>query len=328
MKLRSVFCHFVLGLPLLVAAAEYSPDKGDSNHRGLVSDIVLAGNQIYSLSPSGLTKGVGKEAEVILSPSIRLLAMGEVRRNNRSELILTGGEPGVSGVVGFYSFLDDQFHSEVVGEDLIYDLAVGTANDRIAIGCADGRVMLALFDGVNLSKFVPLYAHTAPVRSVVISGDGKYLASAGLDGLVFVSSLDSEQEPVALQDHSDKVECVVFSPDSKSVVSGARDGRVRIHSVEGRLVRNYSNLGGINSGTPWERKNQILSLAYSSESLELFAGTSLGYVIGLSLKDSSSEVIARTENPVNSLLIGKELFAGSGQVLSIPLGVHSSEEKE
>ena len=325
MKLRFVFCYFVLGAALLCGASENPLDKGAMVHRGLVSDMALVGNQVYSLSPAGLSKGIGTESEVILSSSIRLLALGEVQRNDRNELILVGGEPGISGVVGFYSFLDDQFHSEVVGEDLIYDVAVGPANDRIAIGCADGRVMLALFDGVKRASFVVRYAHTAPVRSVVFSSDGKYLASAGLDGLVLVASLDSDQEPKALQDHSDKVECVTFSPDSKSVVSGARDGRVRIHSVEGRLIRNYSNLGGINSGTPWERKNQILSLAYSTEPLALFAGTSLGYVIGLSLKDTSSEVIARTGNPINSLLVGEGLFVGSDHVSTNSLDVHSPE---
>jgi WD40 repeat protein len=322
MNLRIGFCSVVLSVGLLGKASENLLDKEEPIHQGLVSDIAMVDNQIYSLAPSGLSKGIGEDSEVILAPSIRLLGMGEVRWNDRSELILAGGEPGVSGVVGFYSFLEDEFHSEVVGEDLIYDVAVGAANDRIAIGCADGRVMLAQFDGANLSKFVVRYAHTASVRSVVFSDDGKYLASAGLDGLVLVASLDSAQEPVALQDHSDKVECVVFSPNSKSVVSGARDGRIRIHSVEGRLIRNYSNLGGIISGTPWERKNQILSLAYSTEPLALVAGTSLGYVIGLSLKDTSSEVIARTSNPVNSLLIGDGLFVGSDQVSTFPLDVH------
>jgi WD40 repeat protein len=325
MKFRIVLCCFVLRVALLGGSSESPLDKGEPLHRGLVSDIALVDNQIYSLSPAGLAKGVGKESEVILSPSVRLLALGEVQRNGLSELVLVGGEPGVSGVVGFYSFLNDQFHSEVVGEDLIYDVAVGPANDRIAIGCADGRVMLALVDGVAISEFVVRYAHTAPVRSVEFSGDGKYLASAGLDGLVLVAAIDSDQEPKALQDHSDKVECVVFSPDTKSVISGARDGRVRIHSVEGRLIRNYSNLGGINSSTPWERKNQILSLAYSTEPLALFTGTSLGYVVKLSLTDTSSEVIARTRSPVNSLLFGDELFVGSDRLSAFSFDVHSPE---
>lgn len=315
-----IVCWSLFLLPgLWIASMSASENRDIPSHKGLVSDIVLIDEQVFWVSPLGLSKGIGADSKVILSPPFRLLGMDSIRRDDQTELVVVGGEPGVSGMIGFYSVQELVFQSELVADDLIYDVAVSSGEDRIALACSDGRVLLARKDVGGFTEFVERYAHTAPVRSLSFSGDGKHLASAGLDGLVLVASLDGDAEPKALQDHSDKVECVVFSSDSNSVISGARDGRVRVHSVEGRLLRNYSNLGGLNSNSPWERKNQILSLSYLSDPPAIVAGTSLGYIVGLSLTDTSSWSLGKVAFPVNALLVHEKVFVGANRVLTFPV---------
>ncbi|HIG28798.1 MAG TPA: hypothetical protein EYQ50_13745 [Verrucomicrobiales bacterium] len=108
------------------------------------------------------------------------------------------------------------------------------------------------------------------------SGDGKHLASGGLDALVILSPAKGSRNTIQMQDHSDKVECLCFSPDSLFLASGARDGKVRIHNMEGRLIRTYSQLSENSSYIAWGTGHSILSMAWGGSKSMPVAGASKG----------------------------------------------------
>lgn len=279
-----------------------------TKHVGLVTDICRFEGSVYSLSTAGLVEGMGEQAKVVFRPEQRWIAMAPFRWNGRRALMVVGGEPGVSGLVSVYEPGAGVRHVEKLADDLLYDVAV-SPNGQCAIGAADGRVFLRAENKESFANLPVQHKHTAAVRSVVFSPDGHYLASAGLDGLVLLSNVESAESPLALQDHSEKVECVAFSADSRWVYSGARDGRVRVHAAsDGRLVRTYTELGGVPPGEPWDQSNQVLFVASYADPERMLAATSLGYVVSLSLETTESHLLQRLSGPINSLLVGGDSF--------------------
>lgn len=312
---RVGFASLAMGLLLGVmfgglVAAVASP------HRGLVTDIVRVDDQVYSVSPVGLVAGWADDAVVLVNPPTRFVEVAAIRIGESPVLVLVGGEPGVSGVVGLYDLASESYREQVVADDLIYSVAdVGA--DGLVVGGADGRVLVSRTGaGLDL-RFSVRYAHTAPVRSVASSPDGLRIASGGLDGLVMVSEWGSQDEPLVLQDHSDKVESVIFSPDSRMVYSGARDGRVRVHSVAGRLLRTYANLGG--ETVPWGRQSQVLTLAISRHRGLILAGTSSGVLLRLSPTGTAHAELGRFGGAINALAVDDRLWLGVRSVRSINL---------
>ena len=279
---------------------------------GLVTDIHVVGERIYAVRPGGLTVGVGARMEWVHRPEFRWIAFEPIQIGDQNHFLAVGGQPGASGVLSDYRLMDGVEEVEVLAEDLLYDIALHSESRRVAVACADGRVLTARYDGNRPRAWKTRSRHTAPVRSVAFSRDGRWIASGGLDGLVLVADAGTNDEPLALQDHSDQVECVIFSPDSNSIISGARDGRVRVHSVGGRLIRSYSSLGGHRGGRPGERQNRILSLANTPDGM--VAGSSLGNVYRLSETSTASDLAVTLDAPVNAIAVGPRVFLGGSRV--------------
>ena len=287
---------------------------------GLIADIATTEDRTFFVSRAGLFEWKNGHVSLLQqTPDVRLLAIDAVEASEGTMLVVAGGEPGESGHVGVS--LAGQKIDEFVrfADDLIYDVAVNSMGDRVALACGDGRVLVGHFEDGAVQNPSVLLKHTSVVRSVAFAPDGIRLASASLDGLVLVTKTAGSEAPIVLQDHSDKVECVVFTPDSQQVVSGARDGKVRFHSVEGRLVRTYSNWGDLKGARPWDLSNQILSLCFSPDGRSLIAGTSLGYLLGLSLDAGSTSVIQHFEKPINAISMSDRLLVGAEQLHEIDL---------
>jgi WD40 repeat protein/tetratricopeptide (TPR) repeat protein len=72
-----------------------------------------------------------------------------------------------------------------------------------------------------------LEGHTGAVLSLAIDANGRYLASAGVDGTVRVWELDSGELVQTFRDHQDIVLAVAFSPDGTELASAAHDRQIR-----------------------------------------------------------------------------------------------------
>jgi len=77
-----------------------------------------------------------------------------------------------------------------------------------------------------------LKGHTAGVRSVAFSPDGRRLASASADKTVKLWNLGTAQELQTLKGHTDGVSRVAFSPDGTRLASGSYDGTVKLWNAD------------------------------------------------------------------------------------------------
>ena len=248
---------------------------------GGVTGGFVDGEVEWSVSRGGVYVEEGGELRLVLRPEFRV--MGVVALGG-GKLFLGGGEPAVRGVVALASIGDGRVvKSWEVSEDLVYGVAATSGGVWTAVACADGRVLVAR----KVGDWSVLHRHTGAATSVVFSGDGKWVASGGLDGVVMVSGVGSGNKPVVIDDHTAGVTCVVFSPDATILASGARDSRVRLHTLEGRLVRTYSGLGMEDEPVAGRVVSRVLSLAWNASGLA--AGTSKGGIYRLAAGDEGWE---------------------------------------
>jgi WD40 repeat protein len=74
--------------------------------------------------------------------------------------------------------------------------------------------------------------HTASVRSVALSGDGRTAVSGSADKTVRVWDVETSQCLKVMQGHTDSVTSVALSGDGRRAVSGSDDKTVRVWDVE------------------------------------------------------------------------------------------------
>ena len=287
-------------------------------HSGPVTDIAVSGNRVFSVSQGGVYENHGSQLKRLLRPPFRVTSLAVV-----SDLLLVGGgDPGLSGMIGIYDPSDGTFQSIRVADDLVYDVAVHPGRKVAALACADNRVMTIALSGLSEETLQERYRHTDAVRAVAFSQGGDYLASAGLDALVMLLPFDGRSQPIQIQDHSSKVDCLVFSPDSTLLASGARDGKVRIHNLAGRLVRTYSGISEESEYIAWHSNSSILSLAWGGQQAALIAGAAKGSLYQLSTTGNRwTKLVSAMTKPVYSLAFSAtgELIAGTHTLSSRPI---------
>ncbi|MCB9874659.1 MAG: protein kinase [Planctomycetaceae bacterium] len=129
----------------------------------------------------------------------------------------------------------------------VYSVAFSPDGEHIVSGGYDKRVLLwkaadlVPFDFSGLlsdqevppPKFLALDDHTAAVRSVQFSSDGKLVLSAGHDNTVKVWSVESASPLKTLRGHDSWVRACAFSPDGQWVLSAGYDNHARMWNVEG-----------------------------------------------------------------------------------------------
>ena len=296
------------------------------SHSGPVTDIAIGAvdGKVYSCSQGGVFEGTGDHIRFELRPSFRVTCLASYHSGNQAApgLLSAGGEPGISGSLGWWQLAGDQ--SQVVAEDMIYSIACAPDEQLVAIACANGEVLVRKLgaDPAAGEGWTLRHRHTATARAVAFSPDGNWLASAGLDGVVIVSptSETDRTAPRHLDDHTAGVECLAFSPDSTMIASGSRDSKVRIHLVSGRLLRSYDGLGMAGEPVAARVPSRVLSIAWAGL---LIAGTSKGTLHRLALQDDRSSRIPRTDHaPISALAIDlrrQQLVIGAGSVDTLDL---------
>jgi len=92
---------------------------------------------------------------------------------------------------------------------------------------------------------VTLMGHTATVRSVALTSDGRHAVSASDDLTVRIWDLDRGVGKRVLRGHSDWVRAIVISPDNYRVISTGDDQTIRIWEIETDRLLNVIEVAGL-----------------------------------------------------------------------------------
>ena len=79
-------------------------------------------------------------------------------------------------------------------------------------------------------------AHTAPVRSVDFSFDGRLLLTGSNDKIIKVINVNDKKFQSSLLSHTNWVKCARFSPDARLIGSGSDDHTVKLWDVAQKSV--------------------------------------------------------------------------------------------
>ena len=93
--------------------------------------------------------------------------------------------------------------------------------------------------GVNPSNV--LVGHTAPIRCLAVTPDGRWAVSGGDDHAVRVWDLGAGTPAAVLEGHTGLVRCLAVTPDGRRAVSGSFDGVVRVWHLKPHAVKAYTN---------------------------------------------------------------------------------------
>ena len=81
---------------------------------------------------------------------------------------------------------------------------------------------------LSTGRVLDLRGHTALVRGLACSRDGRRLATCGEDRTIKLWDTMTGEEVFTLRGHTSGVICVVFSPDGQRIASGGWDLNVRV----------------------------------------------------------------------------------------------------
>jgi WD40 repeat protein len=201
----------------------------------------------------------------------------DISLDETGDLIVTGGEAPALRVLRIPEL-----------EEITRAAEVESPVTKVAVSAA-GRQVLAVSEMGNVTVLetatgAALYALEAPgggypedgemfeedfmVLTVAVSGNDRYLAAGGSDGVVRLWDYRTGSLLAVLEGHTDYVRSVAFSPDNRLLASGSDDGTIKLWDVE--EVRLLRTLRG--------HTDYVRSVAFSDDGTVLISGSDDGTV--------------------------------------------------
>ena len=107
-----------------------------------------------------------------------------------------------------------------VGPGFIYDMAFSPDNALLAVGTSIGVWMYELDTMQPVTLFE---TERGMILSVVLSPDGKWVATSNADGIIKVREIETQQRVANIQGWHDGTSGLVFSPDSQYIAASGRE---------------------------------------------------------------------------------------------------------
>jgi WD40 repeat protein len=188
--------------------------------------------------------------------------------------------------------------------------AVAVAGSSLASASVDGKIVLWTVPG---DKAAHTFKAPAPVRALVLSPDGKTLASAGDDAVVQLWDATTVQAKSKLTGATDWLLALAFSPDGKTVIAGGYDGRLRSWDIAtGKKGFDVLAQPAAPAKAPTPPANVVHAVAFSADGKLIAAGGSDARVdlfqaadgkIVRSMPGHTSTVTALVFHPAGNILV-------------------------
>ncbi|HMV46628.1 MAG TPA: caspase family protein [Blastocatellia bacterium] len=191
-----------------------------------------------------------------------------------SQTLATGSQSGIVrlfNVVGANETANWQAHEDSVNALLF-------ADDKLVTGSSDQSIKV--WNAATRNQIVKLSGHTAEVRALAVSADGKWLASGAADGAIKIWQTGDWREVQTLKGHEGAVFALAFSNDGKRLASGGADKTVKLWNTA-----NWQSVQTINDTAT------VYSLTFSADDRQLAAGNADA---AIKLLDAASGTIVKT----------------------------------
>jgi WD40 repeat protein len=124
----------------------------------------------------------------------------------------------------------------------------------------EGSGAVKIWDVASGERRATLQGHRTFVFGVALSGDGRLLASGGLDRIVKVWEVASGQCLATLHGHNGQVLSVALSRDGRLLASGSEDGAVKLWNVpRGECVATFGGHSSMVYGVALSGDGRLLA---------------------------------------------------------------------
>jgi hypothetical protein len=118
-------------------------------------------------------------------------------------------------------------------------LAMGFQNGQIVLGKMNANTLEVRETLISLFK-----QNQSPIVDITFSPNGRYLATASLDGRVTIwdlkiSETDPTYQPLLLEDHEGWATSVCFTPDERFLLVGTKNGEVAFWNLDPRVYAEH-----------------------------------------------------------------------------------------
>lgn len=183
-------------------------------------------------------------------------------------------------------------------------LARDPADRFLAAATADDQ--LIIWQSLDLKKLWQVPSHHDGIRAICFSSDGRYLISAGNDGLIRQWDTSQGLNPRILAGHTRPVIGVAIAPQSQQLISASLDGEVRLWDrLSGKCLQRFNaHIDGLSS-IGLSTNGQYLATAGLDRQIKLWHGPQLDYQTTITTHHEPIEIL--TFSPNATILAGTGL---------------------